>query len=145
MASPHAKSFVQIPPGVLRENFLRKTPWAIGFLQADPSGPETALSLVQNTQQTSQQLVNQYVQNGVQFSEFSFTNTFYLNADPKRTYLAIQNQTGAVMYFSTVQQGTFAQGFQIPAGLTWEPWRAPVNQISVSGTGQGFVIAGSAV
>lgn len=130
----------QIPASVLRENALRKAPKTIGQMQSyasDASMPTAPGEAAATGGMSNAQAV---YQNAV-FVETLFNGNLYLGANPKRTYLLIQNQGAGTLFFSTTATGTLTSGGQVAVGGSYEPNVPPVNQISITGTG--YVIEGS--
>ena len=130
-------SVTQIPSSVLRENALRKVPWAMALPQGSAASvaiPPDVSNVTNINQAPPTPPASPTFQNAI-FNEFDFTGGITLSADPKRIYLLIQNQGAGVMYFSTTATGTFTTGLQIAVSGYYEPFVAPITQIGVNGTG----------
>jgi len=140
-----------VPPDVLRARFLERQPQSLGSLQGyvDPGAnvPVPVSNITNIMQGGGGVQVSDVIQrtlNNSQFFEYVFTDSLYLPAKPGRNYLLIQNQGVALMYVSfTGISGTFTQGMQIIVGGNYEPYVAPKNTVSISGSGycvEGVVI-----
>lgn len=145
-----------LPPVLRRQMILQRMPKKIGNMGGIgiAGNPNVDLTFNQNNQQNNQ--TNQSNQTGdnkpiligvkenARYFQYTFTGSLYLPFNDKRTYLLVQNNSGSTMYMDfTGINGSFSTGLHLAAnGGYYEPFVAPINAVSISGSGSGFAIEG---
>jgi hypothetical protein len=126
-----------IPGWVQAENAARNTPLVIG--QARPGNPFPATPPPSPTISNPAAGNARYTEYYLVAPALAANGFLVLPYNPNRCYLFIQNQGVPVIWVQQIalQAADQTRGLQIPGvvagiGGWWEPWRVPVNAITIS-------------